>query len=109
MALDRRRISRQFSLRILHTVECQISESLDKYLRLFQADDDSCPDWLNLAVFDSKGPTFWLPFCLFTKICNLTVPCARVHKVIFQTLRPGIGKVYSPSFHVWFRLISYIL
>ena len=65
-------VSRQFSLRILHFVKCQISENLDKYLRNIFHSNDPCRDWLNLAVFDSKGPAFWSPFCLFTKICNPT-------------------------------------
>ncbi len=73
-------------LRILHIVKCQISEFLDKiYLirKIFQA-DDPCRDWLNVAVFDSKGPTFCPPFCVFSKICNPTVLCARVRKLLFQ-------------------------
>ncbi len=50
------RVSRQFSLRLSHIVKCQISESLDKYLRYIFLADDPCRDWLNLPYFDSKGP-----------------------------------------------------
>ena len=38
----------------------------------------------SLAVFDSKGAAFWSQFWLFSKICNPTIPCARVHKLLFQ-------------------------
>ncbi len=75
-------ISWQFPLRLLDFVKCQISENLDKYLRKIFHSNDPCRDWINLAVFDSKGPTFWSPFCLFKKICNPTVPYARVRKLI---------------------------
>ena len=48
-------------------MKSQISESLDKYLRnIFQA-DDPCRDWLNLAVFDSKGPVFGRHFVCLPK------------------------------------------
>ncbi len=25
------------------------------------------------------------PFCLFSKICNPTIPCGRVHRLLFQS------------------------
>ena len=76
-------ISRQFSLRILHIVKCQISENLDKYLRNIFHSNDPCRDCLNLALFDSKDSAFWPPFC-FDQNLYPTVPCARVRKLIFQ-------------------------
>ncbi len=57
-------------------------KSLDKYLRNIYQADDPCWDWLNLPLFDSKGPAFWSPFCLFSKNWNPTVHCARVRKLI---------------------------
>ncbi len=61
----------------------------------------------NLAVFDSKGPAFWSPFCVFTKICNPTVPCARFRKLISKwTLPTWIVKAPSPTCRLWFCLIS---
>ncbi len=38
----------------------------------------------NLVIFDSKGLAFWPPFCMFSKICNPTVRCATVRKLLFQ-------------------------
>ena len=67
-------VSRQFSLRILHFVKCQISENLDKYLRKIFNSYDPCQDWLNLAVFNSKGhhfvylPKSVIPWFLATRV-----------------------------------------
>ncbi len=95
------RVSRQFSLRILHIVKCQISECLDKYLRNIFLADDPCRDWLYLLYFDSKGQLSGRHFP--------TVPCARVCKLTSKwTLSTGIVKAPSPIFHDWFPLISYV-
>ncbi len=64
----------EFSLRILHTVKCQIFETLAKYLRkIFLADDP----WM--THFDSEGSAFY--FVCFPKS---VIPCARVRKLLFQ-------------------------
>ncbi len=69
----------------LNFVKCQMSEILDKYLRKIFLADDPCQDWLIQLHFDSKGPTLWLPFCLFqSKMCDLVSPIARLwHKGIY--------------------------
>ena len=58
-------------------VKCQISKSLDKHHRKIFLADDPCRDWL-FSYFDSKGPALWRSFSLYSKICHLTVLCARV-------------------------------
>ena len=49
-------------------------------------------------------------FCLFIKICNPTVPCTRVRKLISKWATPtGIVKTPSSTCWLWFHLISYVL
>ena len=97
-------VSRLFSLRILHFVKCQF-ESLDKYHRNIFHSNEPCRDWKKISSIWLEGPAFWSPFCLFTKTCNPTAPCARVSKLIPKWTSPtGIVKPLSSVCRLWFSL-----
>ena len=78
---------------------CQISESLDKYLRNIFHSNEPCWDWLNFAVFDSTDPFFWSLFCLLTKSVIPQFPVAEFVNWYFKwTSRPGVAKKLLPVF-----------
>ena len=56
-----------------------------EFIKYLSMNNKYTPCSSGLSYIINNGPAFLLPFCLFSKICNPTVPCARVHRLVFQS------------------------